>query len=50
MVGDRDEAIQQLGMFLATNPQRREDVAQDQTWWIRDLRSDPRFKALVGVK
>jgi serine/threonine protein kinase len=48
MVGDRDEAIRLLGIYLATNPQRRGDVARDQSWWIRDLRSDPRFKDLVG--
>jgi eukaryotic-like serine/threonine-protein kinase len=48
MVGDRDEAIRLLGTYLATNPQRRGDVARDQSWWIRDLRSDPRFKDLVG--
>jgi TolB-like protein len=48
MVGDKDEAIRLLGTYLATNPQRREDVARDDSWWIRDLKKDPRFRTLVA--
>jgi hypothetical protein len=48
MVGDQDEAIRLLSIYLASNPQRRGDVARDQSWWIRDLRNHPRFTALVG--
>jgi len=48
MLGDREEALRLLSTFLATNPQQRRSMARDQSWWFRDLRSDPRFKALVG--
>jgi hypothetical protein len=48
MVGDNDEAIRLLGTYLAINPQRREDVARDDSWWIRDLKKDPRFKGIVA--
>lgn len=50
MLEDRDEALRLLGIYLATNPQDRASVASDDTWWLRGLRSDPRFKELVGIK
>jgi hypothetical protein len=47
VMGDREEALQLLGRYLATNPQDRESIARDETWFFRGLRDDPRFKALV---
>jgi eukaryotic-like serine/threonine-protein kinase len=49
VMGDREEALQLLGRYLATNPQDRESLARDETWFFRGLRDDPRFKALVGT-
>jgi hypothetical protein len=48
MLGDRDEALRLVGVYLATNPQDRESMAKDESWWWQGLRDDPRFKTLVG--
>jgi serine/threonine-protein kinase len=47
-LGDMDEAIEQLSIFLAANPNQRATFATDDLWWFEDLRADPRWKALVG--
>ena len=47
LLGDREEALRLLTLYLATNPQDRTTIAKDETWWWRGLRDDPRFKALV---
>ena len=47
-LGDRDEAFRLLSTYVAANPQRRGGIAKDETWLIRDLRSDPRFVMLFG--
>jgi eukaryotic-like serine/threonine-protein kinase len=49
VMGDREGALERLGTYLATNPQERESLARDQTWFFRGLRDDPRFKGLVGT-
>jgi serine/threonine-protein kinase len=49
LLGDRDEALRLVGMYLATNPQDRETMAKDDSWWWEGLRDDPRFKSLVGI-
>ena len=47
-LGDKDEALKQLGIYLAANPQQRAGFAKGDTWDLRQLRDDPRFKTLVG--
>jgi hypothetical protein len=47
-LGDNDEALRLLSVFLASNPNQRESMARDQLWWFKDLRADPRYQALVG--
>ncbi|HEV8399662.1 MAG TPA: serine/threonine-protein kinase [Gemmatimonadales bacterium] len=47
ILGDRDEAIRLLTLYLATNPQERASLANDHTWWFAQVRTDPRFQALV---
>jgi eukaryotic-like serine/threonine-protein kinase len=47
MLGEHDKALHQLGLYLSANPQFREGMARDRTWWFRDLRSDPRYQRLV---
>jgi serine/threonine-protein kinase len=49
MLGDRDEALRLIGVYLAANPQDRASMAKDESWWWEGLRDDPRFKALVGT-
>ncbi len=49
MLGDRDEALRLVSSYLASNPQDRESMAKDYTWWWRGLRDDPRFRQLVGL-
>ncbi len=48
LLGERDEAIALLKRYSAANPGHFER-GQDISWWWRDLRDDPRFKALVGA-
>jgi TolB-like protein len=48
ILGERDEALRLLGLYLSANPQFREGMARERTWWFRDLRSDPRYAELVG--
>jgi len=50
MLGDRDEALRLITVYLATNPQERPSIANDDTWWWRGLREDPRFRRLVGIE
>jgi hypothetical protein len=47
-LGDREESLRLLEQYLATNPQDRVTLANDQTWWWRGVHEDPRFKQLVG--
>ncbi|MGH7703249.1 MAG: hypothetical protein ACREMO_09150, partial [Gemmatimonadales bacterium] len=49
ILGEKDEALRLLGTWLAVNPEMRASMARDETWWFRDLRSDPRYKGLVGA-
>ncbi len=50
LLGDRDEAIQLLKLYLVTNPQDRATIARDSTWWWRGLREDPEFRQLIQAK
>ena len=43
------QALYQLGLYLSANPQMREGMANDQTWWFRDLRNHPGYQRLVGT-
>ena len=49
MVGDLDEAFRLLGTYIAVNPQVRASIARDDTWWMRELRKDPRYRELLGT-
>ena len=48
LLGDRNEALQLLKLYLATNPQDRATIAKDSTWWWRGLRGDPEFERLLN--
>lgn len=47
-LGDPDTAIERLSIYLAANPSQVEGFAADETWWLEDLRSDPRYRQLVS--
>jgi hypothetical protein len=46
-VGDKDTALDLIAKYLATNPNKRAFAANDKSWWLNDLRTDPRYQALV---
>jgi hypothetical protein len=49
IMGDKEEALRLLSTYVAANPQVRAGMAKDDTWWFRDLRSDPRWRSLMGL-
>ena len=49
IIGDKDEALRLLTTYVAANPQVRSSMAKDETWWFRDLKSDPRWRSLLGL-
>jgi serine/threonine-protein kinase len=50
LLGNRDEALKLLKVYLAANPQRRSNYAEDPGWRFRSLAEDPRFGQMVGSK
>ena len=48
MIGDEDEAIRLLQVYLTSNPAHREGFVKNSAWWWKPLRDDPRFQALIG--
>jgi eukaryotic-like serine/threonine-protein kinase len=49
MLGDRNAAFRVLARYFTADPRRRFHLAKDDTWWLRDLRSDSRWKQLIGA-
>jgi eukaryotic-like serine/threonine-protein kinase len=47
ILGERDEALRLLGLYLSANPQFRKGMVSERTWWFRDLRADPRYDEVV---
>jgi serine/threonine-protein kinase len=50
ILGDKGSAIDQLKVYLAANPNKREGLATDPGWQFASLTDDPAFRALVGMK
>ena len=48
LIGDRDEAIRLMQLYLTSHPEHREGFVKANTWWWRSLQDDPRFRELVG--
>ncbi len=46
-LGERGEAIKLLKRYVAANPTHAFTRGGDISWWWRDLRTDPRFAALL---
>jgi serine/threonine-protein kinase len=49
LLGDREEALKALKSYLAANPERRAELAEESNWWLRPIEDDPEYKTLVGV-
>jgi serine/threonine-protein kinase len=47
LLGEYDEALNQLSVYLRANPHLRPAMAREQTWWFEPLRGDPRYRELV---
>ncbi len=47
LLGDIDEALNQLSIHLAANPGAVE--GSDQIWYLEELRKDPRFESISGA-
>ncbi len=48
LLGDKRAAIEQLKLYLAANPNKRQGLAQDPGWQFSSLADDPAFRLLVG--
>jgi tetratricopeptide (TPR) repeat protein len=46
-IPDKDQAFERLSTFLAAHPQQAKNLEKDDTWWTKELRSDPRWRSLV---
>jgi serine/threonine-protein kinase len=49
LIGDKDEALRILKVYLTSHPEHRAGYARAHTWWYRPLQDDPRFRAMVGT-
>ena len=48
LLGDHRAAVDEMTVYLAANPNRRQSLADDPGWWFRDLASTPEWRQLVG--
>jgi serine/threonine-protein kinase len=48
ILGDEEEAIRLLQVYLTANPAHREGFVKNSAWWWRPLADDPRYQALIG--
>ena len=48
ILGDYDEAIDLLKLYVAANPEHPFAEAAGTLWWWRDLRAQPRFREITG--
>ena len=46
-LGDKEQAINLLKIYLSANERRRAGFSDDPGWQLRSLAEDPRFKQLV---
>jgi len=45
---DRAEAFSLLRRYVTANPAHRAGFAESQSWWWKEIRTDPRYAELVG--
>lgn len=49
ILGDHDEAVQQLRRYVSANPGHRFEVSGDLHWWWRPLRDHPDFEQVAAT-
>jgi serine/threonine-protein kinase len=49
ILGDKAEAIRLLKAYLVANPDHRAGMAETQSWWWRELKTDPAYREMVGA-
>ncbi len=47
LAGDTTEAINNIKLYLLTNPSRVVDFRENPNWWFKGIAEDPRYKDLV---
>ncbi len=47
-IGDKDEAVRQVSIYLAANPQNRGGSPSDLPWEYKPLLNFPKFRSLMG--
>jgi eukaryotic-like serine/threonine-protein kinase len=48
-LGEKDEAVRLLTQYLTRNPDHRDGLKKDATWWWRELEGHPGYRRLLGV-
>jgi hypothetical protein len=48
LLGDKDQALEQITIYLNANPAKRPGFRDDPGWWFRSLAQDPRYQQIVG--
>jgi eukaryotic-like serine/threonine-protein kinase len=48
LLGQRGDALDNLEVYYRANPQLREGMSRDESWWWRELRDDPRWRAIAA--
>jgi len=49
-LGDKNEAVELLQRYLIDHPEHRRGFSKLNSWWWRDLQSDPRFRTLIAAE
>lgn len=50
LLGDYDDAVDRLATYMAVNPGSAALFAEDETWWLEDLRPYPAYQRLVDTR
>ncbi len=51
VLGDRDDVVRRIGMYIAVSPESRAaSFRSDAGWWFRSMVQTPAWKRLVGAK
>ncbi len=48
LLGDKDQALEQITIYLNANPAKRQGFRDTPGWWFRSIAQDPRYQQIVG--
>jgi serine/threonine-protein kinase len=48
LLGDKDQALDQITIYLNANPAKRQGFQDQPGWWFRSIAQDPRYQQIVG--